>query len=484
MAAKVYIPDLVNRNSFCEIVKHGFTVDINREIVSHKDIEILLEESKEKDNLFYALKPKTVFPGRQYCIKLLFIINRKVIGVLVDRHTYETFGALGITHIEPSGANASSKSKIDITYCYRDGEFYRYAYPEYKFTAPKGTLTIESLRKLIERVLNNEDEETDVTERSPEQEIVSTEKSYEQAAVDSTDRDVEQVEEEIVSTEQEDKEADNDNSAYSNNKNAENHSNETDNHEEKLVIAIDKLSESIEVLNNKLDKILDRLESLQSDNESINKKLESLHNDNESINKKLDEQSDKVCTMSKLVHEHNNLLMGINNKTSEQVSDNIYSIIGKLQLEVMQKNQEIAQYKAELKKASSEDNSPVTFMKNLKAGNKYVESKDGKMLQYLVKVVLNTAGAESRRFIGIAKSTYDSSNGIICYVEDYEGMFTATVLRGYGTIALSDDIFGVLKSFYEINYEDRSKVYKDLSDESRFKLFVENCYKELKDTGR
>lgn len=484
MAAKVYIPDLVNRNSFCEIVKHGFTVDINREIVSHKDIEILLEESKEKDNLFYALKPKTVFPGRQYCIKLLFIINRKVIGVLVDRHTYETFGALGITHIEPSGANASSKSKIDITYCYRDGEFYRYAYPEYKFTAPKGTLTIESLRKLIERVLNNEDEETDVTERSPEQEIVSTEKSYEQAAVDSTDRAVEQVEEEIVSTEQEDKEADNDNSAYSNNKNVENHSNETDKHEEKLVIAIDKLSESIEVLNNKLDKILDRLESLQSDNESINKKLESLQNDNESINKKLDEQSDKVCTMSKLVHEHNNLLMGINSKTSEQVSDNIYSIIGKLQLEVMQKNQEIAQYKAELKKASSEDNSPVTFMKNLKAGNKYVESKDGKMLQYLVKVVLNTAGAESRRFIGIAKSTYDSSNGIICYVEDYEGMFTATVLRGYGTIALSDDIFGVLKSFYEINYEDRSKVYKDLSDESRFKLFVENCYKELKDTGR
>lgn len=484
MAAKVYIPDLVNRNSFCEIVKHGFTVDINREIVSHKDIEILLEESKEKDNLFYALKPKTVFPGRQYCIKLLFIINRKVIGVLVDRHTYETFGALGITHIEPSGANASSKSKIDITYCYRDGEFYRYAYPEYKFTAPKGTLTIESLRKLIERVLNNEDEETDVTERSPEQEIVSTEKSHEQTAVDSTDRAVEQVEEEIVSTEQEDKEADNDNSAYSNNKNVENHSNETDKHEEKLVIAIDKLSESIEVLNNKLDKILDRLESLQSDNESINKKLESLQNDNESINKKLDEQSDKVCTMSKLVHEHNNLLMGINSKTSEQVSDNIYSIIGKLQLEVMQKNQEISQYKAELKKASSEDNSPVTFMKNLKAGNKYVESKDGKMLQYLVKVVLNTAGAESRRFIGIAKSTYDSSNGIICYVEDYEGMFTATVLRGYGTIALSDDIFGVLKSFYEINYEDRSKVYKDLSDESRFKLFVENCYKELKDTGR
>ena len=484
MAAKVYIPDLVNRNSFCEIVKHGFTVDINREIVSHKDIEILLEESKEKDNLFYALKPKTVFPGRQYCIKLLFIINRKVIGVLVDRHTYETFGALGITHIEPSGANASSKSKIDITYCYRDGEFYRYAYPEYKFTAPKGTLTIESLRKLIERVLNNEDEEIDVTEKSPEQEVVSTEKSHEQTAVDSTDRAVEQVEEEIVSTEQEDKEADNDNSAYSNNKNVENHSNETDKHEEKLVIAIDKLSESIEVLNNKLDKILDRLESLQSDNESINKKLESLQNDNESINKKLDEQSDKVCTMSKLVHEHNNLLMGINSKTSEQVSDNIYSIIGKLQLEVMQKNQEIAQYKAELKKASSEDNSPVTFMKNLKAGNKYVESKDGKMLQYLVKVVLNTAGAESRRFIGIAKSTYDSSNGIICYVEDYEGMFTATVLRGYGTIALSDDIFGVLKSFYEINYEDRSKVYKDLSDESRFKLFVENCYKELKDTGR
>lgn len=498
MAAKVYIPDLVNRNSFCEIVKHGFTVDINREIVSHKDIEILLEESKEKDNLFYALKPKTVFPGRQYCIKLLFIINRKVIGVLVDRHTYETFGALGITHIEPSGANASSKSKIDITYCYRDGEFYRYAYPNYKFTAPKGTLTIESLRKLIERVLNNEDEEIDVTEKSPEQEVVSTEKSHEQTAVDSTDRAVEQVEEEIVSTEQEDKEADNDNSAYSNNKNVENHSNETDKHEEKLVIAIDKLSESIEVLNNKLDKILDRLESLQSDNESINKKLDSLQNSNaltskkleslqsgnESINKKLDEQSDKVCTMSKLVHEHNNLLMGINNKTSEQVSDNIYSIIGKLQLEVMQKNQEIAQYKAELKKASSEDNSPVTFMKNLKAGNKYVESKDGKMLQYLVKVVLNTAGAESRRFIGIAKSTYDSSNGIICYVEDYEGMFTATVLRGYGTIALSDDIFGVLKSFYEINYEDRSKVYKDLSDESRFKLFVENCYKELKDTGR
>ena len=484
MAAKVYIPDLVNRNSFCEIVKHGFTVDINREIVSHKDIEILLEESKEKDNLFYALKPKTVFPGRQYCIKLLFIINRKVIGVLVDRHTYETFGALGITHIEPSGANASSKSKIDITYCYRDGEFYRYAYPNYKFTAQKGTLTIESLRKLIERVLNNEDEEIDVTEKSPEQEVVSTEKSHEQTAVDSTDRAVEQVEEEIVSTEQEDKEADNDNSAYSNNKNVENHSNETDKHEEKLVIAIDKLSESIEVLNNKLDKILDRLESLQSDNESINKKLESLQNDNESINKKLDEQSDKVCTMSKLVHEHNNLLMGINSKTSEQVSDNIYSIIGKLQLEVMQKNQEIAQYKAELKKASSEDNSPVTFMKNLKAGNKYVESKDGKMLQYLVKVVLNTAGAESRRFIGIAKSTYDSSNGIICYVEDYEGMFTATVLRGYGTIALSDDIFGVLKSFYEINYEDRSKVYKDLSDESRFKLFVENCYKELKDTGR
>ena len=327
MAAKVYIPDLVNRNSFCEIVKHGFTVDINREIVSHKDIEILLEESKEKDNLFYALKPKTVFPGRQYCIKLLFIINRKVIGVLVDRHTYETFGALGITHIEPSGANASSKSKIDITYCYRDGEFYRYAYPEYKFTAPKGTLTIESLRKLIERVLNNEDEEIDVTEKSPEQEIASTEKSYEQAAIDSTDRDVEQVEEEIVSTEQEDKEADNDNSAYSNNKNVENHSNETDKHEEKLVIAIDKLSESIEVLNNKLDKILDRLESLQSDNESINKKLESLQNDNESINKKLDEQSDKVCTMSKLVHEHNNLLMGINSKTSEQVSDKIFSII-------------------------------------------------------------------------------------------------------------------------------------------------------------
>lgn len=488
MATKVYIPDLVDKNSFCEVIRGGFTIELNKGIVSNKSIETLIEESRKRDKLFYALRLKTRFPGNRRCVKLIFIINGKLVGVLVDSNTYEKFGALGIKHIEASGTNVSSKSKIDITYCYKDGEFHRYAYPNYKFTAPKGTLTIESLRKLIERVLNNEDEETDVTERSPEQEIVSTEKSYEQAAVDSTDRDVEQVEEKIVSTEQdikqEDKEADIDKSEDINNKNAENHSNETDNHEEKLVIAIDKLSESIEVLNNKLDKILDRLESLQSDNESINKKLESLHNDNESINKKLDEQSDKVCTMSKLVHEHNNLLMGINNKTSEQVSDNIYSIIGKLQLEVMQKNQEIAQYKAELKKASSEDNSPVTFMKNLKAGNKYVESKDGKMLQYLVKVVLNTAGAESRRFIGIAKSTYDSSNGIICYVEDYEGMFTATVLRGYGTIALSDDIFGVLKSFYEINYEDRSKVYKDLSDESRFKLFVENCYKELKDTGR
>ena len=484
MATKVYIPDLVDKNSFCEVIGSGFTIELNKGIVSNKSIETLIEESRKSDKLFYALRLKTRFPGNRRCVKLIFIINGKLIGVLVDSNTYEKFGALGIRHIEASGTNVSSKSKIDITYCYKDGEFHRYAYPNYKFTAPKGTLTIESLRKLIERVLNNEDEEIDVTEKSPEQEIVSTEKSHEQTAVDSTDRAVEQVEEEIVSTEQEDKEADNDNSAYSNNKNVENHSNETDKHEEKLVIAIDKLSESIEVLNNKLDKILDRLESLQSDNESINKKLESLQNDNESINKKLDEQSDKVCTMSKLVHEHNNLLMGINSKTSEQVSDNIYSIIGKLQLEVMQKNQEVAQYKAELKKASSEDNSPVTFMKNLKAGNKYVESKDGKMLQYLVKVVLNTAGAESRRFIGIAKSTYDSSNGIICYVEDYEGMFTATVLRGYGTIALSDDIFGVLKSFYEINYEDRSKVYKDLSDESRFKLFVENCYKELKDTGR
>lgn len=484
MATKVYIPDLVDKNSFCEVIRGGFTIELNKGIVSNKSIETLIEESRKSDKLFYALRLKTRFPGNRRCVKLIFIINGKLVGVLVDSNTYEKFGALGIKHIEASGTNVSSKSKIDITYCYKDGEFYRYAYPNYKFTAPKGTLTIESLRKLIERVLNNEDEEIDVTEKSPEQEVVSTEKSHEQTAVDSTDRAVEQVEEEIVSTEQEDKEADNDNSAYSNNKNVENHSNETDKHEEKLVIAIDKLSESIEVLNNKLDKILDRLESLQSDNESINKKLESLQNDNESINKKLDEQSDKVCTMSKLVHEHNNLLMGINSKTSEQVSDNIYSIIGKLQLEVMQKNQEIAQYKAELKKASSEDNSPVTFMKNLKAGNKYVESKDGKMLQYLVKVVLNTAGAESRRFIGIAKSTYDSSNGIICYVEDYEGMFTATVLRGYGTIALSDDIFGVLKSFYEINYEDRSKVYKDLSDESRFKLFVENCYKELKDTGR
>ena len=484
MATKVYIPDLVDKNSFCEVIGSGFTIELNKGIVSNKSIETLIEESRKSDKLFYALRLKTRFPGNRRCVKLIFIINGKLIGVLVDSNTYEKFGALGIKHIEASGTNVSSKSKIDITYCYKDGEFHRYAYPNYKFTAPKGTLTIESLRKLIERVLNNEDEEIDVTEKSPEQEIVSTEKSHEQTAVDSTDRAVEQVEEEIVSTEQEDKEADNDNSAYSNNKNVENHSNETDKHEEKLVIAIDKLSESIEVLNNKLDKILDRLESLQSDNESINKKLESLQNDNESINKKLDEQSDKVCTMSKLVHEHNNLLMGINSKTSEQVSDNIYSIIGKLQLEVMQKNQEVAQYKAELKKASSEDNSPVTFMKNLKAGNKYVESKDGKMLQYLVKVVLNTAGAESRRFIGIAKSTYDSSNGIICYVEDYEGMFTATVLRGYGTIALSDDIFGVLKSFYEINYEDRSKVYKDLSDESRFKLFVENCYKELKDTGR
>lgn len=502
MATKVYIPDLVDKNSFCEVIRGGFTIELNKGIVSNKSIETLIEESRKRDKLFYALRLKTRFPGNRRCVKLIFIINGKLVGVLVDSNTYEKFGALGIKHIEASGTNVSSKSKIDITYCYKDGEFHRYAYPNYKFTAPKGTLTIESLRKLIERVLNNEDEEIDVTEKSPEQEIASTEKSYEQAAIDSTDRDVEQVEEEIVSTEQdikqEDKEADNDNSAYSNNKNVENHSNETDKHEEKLVIAIDKLSESIEVLNNKLDKILDRLESLQSDNESINKKLDSLQNSNaltskkleslqsgnESINKKLDEQSDKVCTMSKLVHEHNNLLMGINNKTSEQVSDNIYSIIGKLQLEVMQKNQEIAQYKAELKKASSEDNSPVTFMKNLKAGNKYVESKDGKMLQYLVKVVLNTAGAESRRFIGIAKSTYDSSNGIICYVEDYEGMFTATVLRGYGTIALSDDIFGVLKSFYEINYEDRSKVYKDLSDESRFKLFVENCYKELKDTGR
>ena len=484
MATKVYIPDLVDKNSFCEVIRGGFTIELNKGIVSNKSIETLIEESRKRDKLFYALRLKTRFPGNRRCVKLIFIINGKLVGVLVDSNTYEKFGALGIKHIEASGTNVSSKSKIDITYCYKDGEFYRYAYPNYKFTAPKGTLTIESLRKLIERVLNNEDEEIDVTEKSPEQEVVSTEKSHEQTAVDSTDRAVEQVEEEIVSTEQEDKEADNDNSAYSNNKNVENHSNETDKHEEKLVIAIDKLSESIEVLNNKLDKILDRLESLQSDNESINKKLESLQNDNESINKKLDEQSDKVCTMSKLVHEHNNLLMGINSKTSEQVSDNIYSIIGKLQLEVMQKNQEISQYKAELKKASSEDNSPVTFMKNLKAGNKYVESKDGKMLQYLVKVVLNTAGAESRRFIGIAKSTYDSSNGIICYVEDYEGMFTATVLRGYGTIALSDDIFGVLKSFYEINYEDRSKVYKDLSDESRFKLFVENCYKELKDTGR
>lgn len=484
MATKVYIPDLVDKNSFCEVIRGGFTIELNKRIVSNKSIETLIEESRKRDKLFYALRLKTRFPGNRRCVKLIFIINGKLVGVLVDSNTYEKFGALGIKHIEALGINVSSKSKIDITYCYKDGEFYRYAYPNYKFTAPKGTLTIESLRKLIERVLNNEDEEIDVTEKSPEQEVVSTEKSHEQTAVDSTDRAVEQVEEEIVSTEQEDKEADNDNSAYSNNKNVENHSNETDKHEEKLVIAIDKLSESIEVLNNKLDKILDRLESLQSDNESINKKLESLQNDNESINKKLDEQSDKVCTMSKLVHEHNNLLMGINSKTSEQVSDNIYSIIGKLQLEVMQKNQEIAQYKAELKKASSEDNSPVTFMKNLKAGNKYVESKDGKMLQYLVKVVLNTAGAESRRFIGIAKSTYDSSNGIICYVEDYEGMFTATVLRGYGTIALSDDIFGVLKSFYEINYEDRSKVYKDLSDESRFKLFVENCYKELKDTGR
>lgn len=484
MATKVYIPDLVDKNSFCEVIRGGFTIELNKGIVSNKSIETLIEESRKSDKLFYALRLKTRFPGNRRCVKLIFIINGKLVGVLVDSNTYEKFGALGIKHIEASGTNVSSKSKIDITYCYKDGEFYRYAYPNYKFTAPKGTLTIESLRKLIERVLNNEDEEIDVTEKSPEQEVVSTEKSHEQTAVDSTDRAVEQVEEEIVSTEQEDKEADNDNSAYSNNKNVENHSNETDKHEEKLVIAIDKLSESIEVLNNKLDKILDRLESLQSDNESINKKLELLQNDNESINKKLDEQSDKVCTMSKLVHEHNNLLMGINSKTSEQVSDNIYSIIGKLQIEVMQKNQEIAQYKAELKKASSEDNSPVTFMKNLKAGNKYVESKDGKMLQYLVKVVLNTAGAESRRFIGIAKSTYDSSNGIICYVEDYEGMFTATVLRGYGTIALSDDIFGVLKSFYEINYEDRSKVYKDLSDESRFKLFVENCYKELKDTGR
>lgn len=484
MATKVYIPDLVDKNSFCEVIRGGFTIELNKGIVSNKSIETLIEESRKRDKLFYALRLKTRFPGNRRCVKLIFIINGKLVGVLVDSNTYEKFGALGIKHIEASGTNVSSKSKIDITYCYKDGEFYRYAYPNYKFTAPKGTLTIESLRKLIERVLNNEDEEIDVTEKSPEQEVVSTEKSHEQTAVDSTDRAVEQVEEEIVSTEQEDKEADNDNSAYSNNKNVENHSNETDKHEEKLVIAIDKLSESIEVLNNKLDKILDRLESLQSDNESINKKLESLQNDNESINKKLDEQSDKVCTMSKLVHEHNNLLMGINSKTSEQVSDNIYSIIGKLQLEVMQKNQEISQYKAELKKASSEDNSPVTFMKNLKAGNKYVESKDGKMLQYLVKVVLNTAGAESRRFIGIAKSTYDSSNGIICYVEDYEGMFTVTVLRGYGTIALSDDIFGVLKSFYEINYEDRSKVYKDLSDESRFKLFVENCYKELKDTGR
>lgn len=484
MATKVYIPDLVDKNSFCEVIGSGFTIEINKGIVSNKSIETLIEESRKSDKLFYALRLKTRFPGNRRCVKLIFIINGKLVGVLVDSNTYEKFGALGIKHIEASGTNVSSKSKIDITYCYKDGEFYRYAYPNYKFTAPKGTLTIESLRKLIERVLNNEDEEIDVTEKSPEQEVVSTEKSHEQTAVDSTDRAVEQVEEEIVSTEQEDKEADNDNSAYSNNKNVENHSNETDKHEEKLVIAIDKLSESIEVLNNKLDKILDRLESLQSDNESINKKLESLQNDNESINKKLDEQSDKVCTMSKLVHEHNNLLMGINSKTSEQVSDNIYSIIGKLQLEVMQKNQEISQYKAELKKASSEDNSPVTFMKNLKAGNKYVESKDGKMLQYLVKVVLNTAGAESRRFIGIAKSTYDSSNGIICYVEDYEGMFTVTVLRGYGTIALSDDIFGVLKSFYEINYEDRSKVYKDLSDESRFRLFVENCYKELKDTGR
>lgn len=484
MATKVYIPDLVDKNSFCEVIRGGFTIELNKGIVSNKSIETLIEESRKRDKLFYALRLKTRFPGNRRCVKLIFIINGKLVGVLVDSNTYEKFGALGIKHIEASGTNVSSKSKIDITYCYKDGEFYRYAYPNYKFTAPKGTLTIESLRKLIERVLNNEDEEIDVTEKSPEQEVVSTEKSHEQTAVDSTDRAVEQVEEEIVSTEQEDKEADNDNSAYSNNKNVENHSNETDKHEEKLVIAIDKLSESIEVLNNKLDKILDRLESLQSDNESINKKLESLQNDNESINKKLDEQSDKVCTMSKLVHEHNNLLMGINSKTSEQVSDNIYSIIGKLQLEVMQKNQEISQYKAELKKASSEDNSPVTFMKNLKAGNKYVESKDGKMLQYLVKVVLNTAGAESRRFIGIAKSTYDSSNGIICYVEDYEGMFTVTVLRGYGTIALSDDIFGVLKSFYEINYEDRSKVYKDLSDESRFRLFVENCYKELKDTGR
>lgn len=483
MATKVYIPDLVDKNSFCEVIS-GSTVEISKGIVSNNDVKAIIEESRKSDKLFYALRLKTRFPGNRRCVKLIFIINGKLVGVLVDSNTYEKFGALGIKHIEASGTNVSSKSKIDITYCYKDGEFHRYAYPNYKFTAPKGTLTIESLRKLIERVLNNEDEEIDVTEKSPEQEVVSTEKSHEQTAVDSTDRAVEQVEEEIVSTEQEDKEADNDNSVYSNNKNVENHSNETDKHEEKLVIAIDKLSESIEVLNNKLDKILDRLESLQSDNESINKKLESLQSGNESINKKLDEQSDKVCTMSKLVNEHNNLLMGINNKTSEQVSDNIYSIIGKLQLEVMQKNQEIAQYKAELKKASSEDNSPVTFMKNLKAGNKYVESKDGKMLQYLVKVVLNTAGAESRRFIGIAKSTYDSSNGIICYVEDYEGMFTATVLRGYGTIALSDDIFGVLKSFYEINYEDRSKVYKDLSDESRFRLFVENCYKELKDTGR
>ena len=89
MATKVYIPDLVDKNSFCEVIRGGFTIELNKGIVSNKSIETLIEESRKRDKLFYALRLKTRFPGNRRCVKLIFIINGKLVGVLVDSNTYE-----------------------------------------------------------------------------------------------------------------------------------------------------------------------------------------------------------------------------------------------------------------------------------------------------------------------------------------------------------------------------------------------------------
>ena len=52
MATKVYIPDLVDKNSFCEVIRGGFTIELNKGIVSNKSIETLIEESRKRDKLF------------------------------------------------------------------------------------------------------------------------------------------------------------------------------------------------------------------------------------------------------------------------------------------------------------------------------------------------------------------------------------------------------------------------------------------------